>query len=157
MKKIIMVGSDDMSNLFSMLVALKKIHGKEWGITFHDQNVIHIVENVNENQIEKFLVINIDMDSQIDLGEYVGYTVITVGFNSKASITVSSVANEEIVFCIQREIFTRNYEVEPQEFVFNRDFFGTEDILNTIFTFTCLLLLQEKDIEKSLLKTCFQE
>lgn len=157
MKKIIMVGSDDMSNLYSMLEDLKHVLNKEWIITGHEPQAIHIMDDFNVDSKEQFLILNSDLNAQIDLSEFVGYTVITVGFNSKASVTISSVANEEIVFCIQRDILIGNYEVEPQEFVFNRDFFGSEDILNIIFTFTSMLLLQEKEIEKLLLKTCLQE
>lgn len=157
MKKIIMLGCDHVDILYSMLEDLKKVLNKDWEISISDQNAIHIADHVEQTYLERFLVLDMNMHSQMNLSAYVGYTVITIGFNSKASVTVSSVADDELVFCIQRDIVMQNYTFEPQEIVFKRDFFGEEDILNTIFTVTSMLLLVEKDIEKSILKTCLQE
>lgn len=42
--------------------------------------------------------------------------VITFGFNHKSTVTVSSISEEKIVICVQREIKSfKNKSIEPQE------------------------------------------
>ena len=44
--------------------------------------------------------------------------IITFGFNHKSTVTVSSVAQEDIVICIQRTIENiNNNEIEPKEII----------------------------------------
>lgn len=44
--------------------------------------------------------------------------IITFGFNHKSTVTVSSVAQEDIVICIQRTIESiNNNEIEPKEII----------------------------------------
>ena len=63
-----------------------------------------------------YLIINSDLEKNLELLENVKATVITYGFNSKATITASSVEEDEILLCIQRAIEDKNGNVvEPQE------------------------------------------
>lgn len=64
----------------------------------------------------KYLIINSDIESNFNLLENIRATVITYGFNTKATITASSVNEEEIMICIQRNIKNKNGQIlEPQE------------------------------------------
>lgn len=63
----------------------------------------------------KYLVINADMEGNLKLIEDIKLNVITFGFNSKSTITASSV-EENFIVCIQRNIVDINQKVlEPQE------------------------------------------
>jgi len=69
------------------------------------------IEQVKE---DGYLIVN--ADSSIIPGSGCG-DIITYGFNSKASITASSVADEVLQVCIQRGFKTMDHRFyEPQEF-----------------------------------------
>ena len=64
----------------------------------------------------KYLIINTDIKNNLNLLEDLQLTVITYGFNSKATVTVSSVTDDKILLCLQRNIIDRNGKVlEAQE------------------------------------------
>lgn len=64
----------------------------------------------------KYLVINFDEEINLDLLENMDLNVITFGFNSKSTITASSVRDEGILLCVQRNmLLTNGNKVEPQE------------------------------------------
>ncbi len=76
----------------------------------HTETLKQIIENT------PYLIINSDLEKNLELLENVKATVITYGFNSKATITASSVEEDEILLCIQRAIEDKNGNiVEPQE------------------------------------------
>lgn len=63
----------------------------------------------------KYLVINADMESSLEAIEEMKLNVITFGFNSKSTITASSV-EEDFIICLQRNIVDVNSKmIEPQE------------------------------------------
>ena len=63
----------------------------------------------------KYLVINADMEDSLDVVNNMKLNIITFGFNSKSTITASSV-EEEFLICLQRKIIDINGKVlEPQE------------------------------------------
>ncbi|MDR0405289.1 MAG: hypothetical protein LBH54_00695, partial [Clostridiales bacterium] len=66
---------------------------------------------------EKIIFVNTDdAESVSTLSNRKAY-VITYGFNSKATITASSVNDSHMVLCLQRAIVDlRGNEIEPQEF-----------------------------------------
>jgi len=69
-----------------------------------------LLENVT------YLIINSDIENNLNLLKDIKATVITYGFNSKATITASSVEEDEILLCVQRSIKTKNgKDIEPQE------------------------------------------
>jgi len=66
----------------------------------------------------KYLIINSDIKDNLDILGEVDLTVITYGFNSKATISVSSAdySEKNSVLCIQRAIKDlKNTVIEPQE------------------------------------------
>ena len=69
-----------------------------------------VLENV------KYLIINCDVVKSFNVLNDIEINVITYGFNSKATITASSVGEEEILVCLQRNIINaKKQKVEPQE------------------------------------------
>ena len=70
-----------------------------------------IMSNVN------YLIINSDIDIEFDKNQIdIPIKMITFGFNSKATITISSIKEDKIVVCIQRNIEKINKQIiEVQE------------------------------------------
>lgn len=63
-----------------------------------------------------YVIVNSDIESNLQLLENIKATVITYGFNSKATITASSVGEEEMMLCIQRTWQDKmGKNIEPQE------------------------------------------
>lgn len=63
-----------------------------------------------------YVIVNSDIESNLQLLENIKATVITYGFNSKATITTSSVGEEEMMLCIQRTLQDKmGKNIEPQE------------------------------------------
>ena len=59
-------------------------------------------------QKAKYFILNSDLDYSIEFTQNNIKRIITYGFNNKAMITASSVSNDEILFCIQENIYTIN-------------------------------------------------
>lgn len=73
-----------------------------------------IVKNIIKKA--KYLVINFDEEINLDLLENMDLNVITFGFNSKSTITASSVRDDGILLCLQRNMVLINEnKIEPQE------------------------------------------
>lgn len=76
----------------------------------NEKNLKMVLENV------KYLIINCDVVNSFNVLNDIEINVITYGFNSKATITASSVGEEEILVCLQRNIINaKKQKVEPQE------------------------------------------
>ena len=69
----------------------------------------------------KFLILNSDTNSNLELVNSLELTLITYGLNSKATLTASSLENNEVSICIQREIINNaNVNIEPKEICIRR-------------------------------------
>jgi len=63
----------------------------------------------------KYLSLNADMNSSLEIVNNMKLNIITFGFNTKSTITASSVENNFLI-CLQRKIIDVNKKViEPQE------------------------------------------
>ncbi len=85
---------------------------------------ILIGKKVKENSKEvheilskaEYLIFNVDITENLELINNLNLQLITYGFNSKASITASSMEGEEVMVCLQRSIKSVNGKItEPQE------------------------------------------
>ena len=82
-----------------------------------DKNIIEAREN-DLNEIVKnvkYLIINAD---KVDMSKIkdANLTIITYGFNNKSTITASSVEDDNLLICLQRNIKgIKGNEIEPQE------------------------------------------
>lgn len=78
------------------------------------------VENEKEalNELlknSKYVILNADIETNLEEINNIKLNIITFGFNSKSTITASSV-EENFIICLQRKIININKEViEPQE------------------------------------------
>ena len=65
----------------------------------------------------KYVILNADIEINVELFSDLSLTVITYGFNNKATFTVSSITENIIIICLQRIIFNKKgYMIEPQEY-----------------------------------------
>ena len=65
----------------------------------------------------KYLLLNTDIAMDMEVFNNLNLTVITYGFNNKATFTVSSLEEKTIIICLQRIIFNRfGRKIEPQEY-----------------------------------------
>ena len=66
----------------------------------------------------KYLIIQSDIQDKLNFIEDKSINVITFGFNHKSTVTISSINEEKVVICIQRQIKKMNNNlIEPQEIV----------------------------------------
>ena len=83
------------------------------------------IDNKNIKNIllnAEYLIINSDINVKIDLIENLDLKVITYGFNSKSTVTASSVTEEEMLICVQRNIINiKGKKIEPQEINIEKD------------------------------------
>lgn len=64
----------------------------------------------------KYLIVNSDIISNLNILDNLEATVITYGFNPKSTITASSVNEDEVLVCIQRNMInSKQKSIEPQE------------------------------------------
>lgn len=110
--EIIEITKDSIKNLknikFEELIFIENIK-------FEEEEYKYMKELISKT---KYLIINedieIDILNKIKIQKPI--KLITFGFNSKATITVSSVTEEKIIVCLQREIEKHNKEIlECQE------------------------------------------
>lgn len=66
-------------------------------------------------QNAKNVIINMDIDSKCEELNITNSNLITYGFNSKSSITISSVTDDDVLICVQRNIYNNYGEIELQE------------------------------------------
>lgn len=93
----------------------------------------------------KYLIINADEEINLSILENMNINVITYGFNSKSTITTSSVKEDEILLCIQRSIKdVLGNEIEPQEIIVKRANIRLET--NVIMCSATILLLYGEKI-----------
>ncbi len=66
-------------------------------------------------QNAKNVIINMDIDAKYEELNITNSNLITYGFNSKSSITISSVTDDDVLICVQRNIYNNYGEIELQE------------------------------------------
>lgn len=112
----------------------EKLQIKKESLIFIKENNIENIKNIKfetivimrkfkENNTLKsiikkalYIIINTDIINDLQLLEDVKATVVTYGFNTKATITASSVEDEEMLICLQRNLKPKNGKtLEPQE------------------------------------------
>ncbi|MGN1269499.1 MAG: hypothetical protein ACI4UU_01330 [Clostridia bacterium] len=78
------------------------------------KDIIKIIEKADN------LIFNTDIIENISLLDNLHLKLITYGFNSKSTITTSSISENKIIICLQRGIQNiKGEEIEPQELQMN--------------------------------------
>ena len=110
-ENVIFINEKNIENIknikFKIIVLNKGIDNK---------NIKNILLNA------EYLILNSDINVKIDLIENLDLKVITYGFNSKSTVTASSVTEEEMLICVQRNIINiKGKKIEPQEINIEKD------------------------------------
>ena len=85
-------------------------------IFINDKNIINM-KNIKFDIMVIDSILNMDMEIDIDNINDLSLKIITYGFNSKSTFSVSSVTESDIIICLQRTIYDiTNKKIEPQEY-----------------------------------------
>lgn len=92
----------------------------------------------------EYVVVNEDIGTIIDLLKDIKSNIITYGFNSKSTITMSSVTDDSIQVSVQRNIISKKSEVEQQEISLNKE--AKSDVYDIMLLISLLLIHNNEDI-----------
>ena len=88
----------------------------------------------------KNIVINMDVNINWKELNIISANIITYGFNSKSSITISSVADDDVLICVQRNINSNYGEIELQEIkIENNENYSIYDLIAVLILFLIYL------------------
>ncbi|MFR2534234.1 MAG: hypothetical protein ACLTEH_02580 [Clostridia bacterium] len=94
----------------------------------------------------KYLIVNSDITNNLSILDNLELTVITYGFNSKATITTSSVTEDRLLLCVQRNIKDiKQHIIEAQEIPIEIEA-NLEKQVSNVMGIATVLLLYEKII-----------
>ena len=102
-------------------------------------NKVYEIRKTLENC--KYLIINTDIDINKTLIEELQFDILTFGLNQKSTITASSIGDNNMIICLQRNIKNAYQElIEPNEFniKFNENI--DNNAYNCLAYFSILLL-----------------
>lgn len=92
----------------------------------------------------EYVIVNEDIGTIIDLLKDIKSNIITYGFNSKSTITMSSVTDDSIQVSVQRNIISKKSEVEQQEIRLNKE--AKSDVYDIMLLISLLLIHNNEDI-----------
>ena len=92
----------------------------------------------------EYVIVNEDIGTIIDLLKDIKSNIITYGFNSKSTITMSSVTDDSIQVSVQRNIISKKSEVEQQEISLNKE--AKSDVYDIMLLMSLLLIHNNEDI-----------
>lgn len=109
---------------------------------------IENLESLKENLINaKYIIINSDLNIDLRILEGANSLIITYGFNLKSTITMSSITEDSVQICVQRNILNNKQNIEQQEISLKKE--EEIDIYN-IMLLIALLLIYNKEIISSI-------
>ena len=130
--EMIEINEQSLKNLkniqFDEIIFLKNINLREEEYAFM-KNIITKAQYIIVNaDVDMDVFHKIEIDRPIKL--------ITFGFNLKATITISSIKEEKVIICIQRNIQKKNKEIiESQEQEIELNTNSNKKIYNTLIVF----------------------
>lgn len=133
-EEIIVFNQENIENLKNIKFEIVAIISNNEKVLSKKEAVKNIIEKAN------YLIINADEEINLDLLENMNVNVITYGFNSKSTITASSVNEDNVLICVQRNIqdLTKK-EIEPQEISIQKT--SSKTATNTIMGLAAILIL----------------
>ena len=90
-----------------------------------------------------YVIINSDVKNNLSLIKNIGTNIITYGFNAKATITISSIKEENTMLCIQRSIKGINNIIDEQEISIKIEKNNVNKLYNVLVIFTILEIYGE--------------
>lgn len=94
----------------------------------------------------KYIIVNEDIDIAISLLNDVSSNIITYGFNSKSTITMSSLTEDSILICVQRNILSKQNEIEQQEISLSKE--AETEVYDVMLLISMLLIYNKNDIKQ---------
>jgi len=84
----------------------------------------------------KNIIVNMDEEIDFEDVNITNLNLITYGFNSKSSITISSVTDDEVLICVQRNIYNDSGIIEMQEIkIENNENYSIYDLIMVLVLF----------------------
>jgi len=98
--------------------SIKNIKNVKFDVIVIDKKIDEMNNNDMENVLSdiKYLIINSDIEIKSEILKKIKTNIINYGLNQKATVTASSINDENIIICLQRSIknISRNI-IEPNE------------------------------------------
>ncbi len=139
--KVINITEANVENLKNIKFDIILISENSILLEKRQEELKKIIKNV------KYLLVNADISINIKFLEQYKIKVITYGFNSKATITISSVSNDELLLCVQRNITNiENMKIEQQEIILENK--NNVDSLKKIAVLAIILLTKTQNRQK---------
>lgn len=128
--------------------SIGNIKNIKFDILVINENIENILNNSNylETLINKacYIIINSDIKNNLKALKNIKTNIITYGFNAKATITISSVRDENMLICIQRGIKDiENNKIDEQEFNIGIEKNNVNKLYNILIIFTILAIYGE--------------
>lgn len=142
-ENIIILKEDNIENFKNIMFETIAIFSSKETIFKKNEMIANIIKKA------KYLIMNSDEKILLDEIKMISGNIITYGFNTKSTITTSSVNEESILVCIQRTIKNRLEEViESQEIeVKNATYRVNTSIIMGIFSILLVCGKQQLEIE----------
>lgn len=128
--------------------SIENIKNIKFDILVVNENIEYLlkVSKYLEDIINKsyYIIINSDIKNNLSLLKNIRTNIITYGFNAKATITISSIKDENMLLCIQRSIKQINEKmIDEQEFNIKIEKNNVNKFYNILIIFTILAIYGE--------------
>ena len=130
------------------LKSIENIKNIKFDILVVNENIENLLKHSKylENIISKslYVIVNSDIKNNLSLLKQLKANIITYGFNAKATITISSIKEENTMLCIQRSIKAINENlIEEQEFNIKIEKNNVKKLYNVLVIFAILNIYGE--------------
>ena len=128
--------------------SIENVKNIKFNILVVCENIEGFLKNSNylKNIINKanYIIINSDKNKNLEFLNY-NKNLVTYGLSSKSTVTISSIKDEDSMFCVQNKIkgIDKN-TVEEQEFIVNIKKNNINKIYNLMVIFIIFLIYGEK-------------
>ena len=128
--------------------SIENVKNIKFDIVVIHQNSENLLKNSKylEEILSKtsYVMINSDIKNNLSLLKNMGANIITYGFNAKATITISSIKEENTMLCIQRSIRGMKHKmIEEQEIVKKNKKNNVGKLYNVLVIFAILAIYGE--------------
>ncbi len=143
---------NSISNKFEIININKKsienVKNIKFDVLVVNENIETLLKNSKylEDIINKscYIIINSDIKNNLSLFKNNDVNIITYGFNKKATITISSIKDEDTLLCIQRNIQRRDGKIiEEQEINIQIEKNNVKKLYNVLVIFAILQIYGE--------------
>ncbi len=127
--------------------SIENIKNIKFDILVISENIETLLKNSKylEEILNKtdFIIVNSDIKNNLSLMKFIGANIITYGFNAKATVTISSIKDENTMLCVQRTINGAKEIIDVQEFSIQIEKNNVNKLYNVLVIFTILAIYGE--------------